>query len=116
MAQNLQDFMCKYMQKQTEPLKGCLVAALNSKEQILSFLDQSLGTTVSSVDIKLCELLSDAGLFREETKITRDGRNRYKLFYLTEAGREMAEQIKTEGFTGEMPQSVSITDFTSKQT
>jgi len=88
--------MCKYIQEQTEPLKGCLLAALNSKEQSLSLLDESLGTTNPSIDIRLCELLAHAGLFREETKLTRDGRNQYKVFYLTDLGKEMAQQIKNE--------------------
>ncbi len=36
----------------------------------------------------------DAGLFLEVIKVTRDGRNRYKVFYLTAKGKEMAQQIK----------------------
>jgi len=96
MSQKLQDYLCKYVQTQTEPLKGYLLAALNSKEQYLSLLDESLGTTNPSIDIKLCELLAKAGLFREEIKLTRDGRNEYKLFYLTDIGKEMAMQIKKE--------------------
>ena len=96
MSQKLQDYMCKYIQEQTEPLKGCLLAALNSKEQYLSLLDESLGTPTPSIDLKLCELLANAGLFREETKLNRDGRNEYKLFYLTDLGKEMAMQIKKE--------------------
>jgi hypothetical protein len=71
-------------------------------------LDESLGTTVPSENIKLYELLAEAGLFREEIELTRDGRNRYKLFTLTDAGKEIAEQIKIEGYDGEMPQSVEI--------
>ena len=96
MSQKLQDYMCKYVQEQIEPLKGCLLAALNSKEQYLSILDESLGTPTPSIDLKLCELLANAGLFREETKLNRDGRNEYKLFYLTDLGKEMAMQIKKE--------------------
>ena len=96
MSQKLQDYMCKYVQEQIEPLKGCLLAALNSKEQYLSLLDESLGTPTPSIDLKLCELLANAGLFREENKLTRDGRNEYKLFYLTDLGKEMAQQIKKE--------------------
>jgi hypothetical protein len=96
MSQQLQDYMCKYVQEKTELLKGCLLAALNSKEQYLSLLDESLGTPTPSIDLKLCELLANAGLFREETKLNRDGRNEYKLFYLTDLGKEMAMQIKKE--------------------
>jgi hypothetical protein len=105
---DLQDYMCKYMQEQTQLLKGCLVAAFDSREQYLSLLDESLGTPVSSADITLCDLLANAGLFREEVKVTRDGRNRYKIFYLTPLGKEMAQQIKTEGYSGRVPQSTSI--------
>jgi hypothetical protein len=108
MAQNLQEYMRKYMQQQAESLKGCLMAVLDSREQYLSILDESLGTPIPSENIKLCELLTDAGLFREEVKVTRDGRNRYKVFYLTAPGREMAQQIKTEGYNGAVPQNTPL--------
>ena len=96
------------MQQQAESLKGCLMAILNSKEQYLSLLDESLGTPIPSGNIKLCELLTDAGLFREEVKVTRDGRNRYKVFFLTELGKEMAQQIKAEGYNGAVPQNTPL--------
>ncbi len=105
---DLQDFMCKYIQEQTQALKGCLIAVLNSKGQYLSLLDESLGTSTRSEDIKMCELLVDSGLFREEIKLTRDGRNRYKVFYLTPRGVEMAEKIKVEGYSGKLPESTPI--------
>ena len=108
MVETLQDFMCRYMQEQTEPFKGCLIAALDRKEQYLSLLDESLGTPFPSENVKLCGILTDAGLFRMETKVTRDGRNRYKVFYLTAKGKEMAQQIKAEGYSGAVPQSTSI--------
>jgi hypothetical protein len=108
MEEKLEDILCKYVQKQSEPLKGCLVAALDSREQYLSLLDESLGTPIPSMDIKLCELLVDAGLFRQEIKLTRDGRNRYKMFYLTDSGRQIAQQIKAEGYNGPVPQNTPI--------
>jgi hypothetical protein len=105
MVEALQDYMCRYMEQQTEHIKGCLLAALNSKEQYLCLLIESLGTPVPSEEARLSELLVDAGLFREETKITRNGRNRYKLFYLTPTGKQFAQQIQEDGFDGEIPES-----------
>jgi hypothetical protein len=106
MVGTLQEIMCRYMDEKNESLKGCLVAALESKEQYLCLLVESLGTPVASEEIRLSELLTSAGLFRMEEKFNRDGRNRYKQFYLTEEGRQVAEQIKREGYDGEIPQSV----------
>ncbi len=108
MTEKLEEYMCRYMQRQTEPLKGCLIAVLDSREQYLSLLAESLGTPTKSEDIKLCELLSNAGLFREKTRITRNGRNRYKIYYLTDEGREMARQIKAEGYSGPIPQNTPL--------
>ncbi len=106
MVGTLQEIMCRYMDEKKEPLKGCLLAALESKEQYLCILVESLGTPVPSEELKLSELLTNAGLFIMEEKFNRDGRNRYKQFYLTEEGRQIAEQIKREGYDGEIPQSV----------
>ena len=57
-------------------------------------------------DKRNSELLADVGLFKEETKFSPSGRNRYQIFYLTDIGRKMAEQAKQEGFTGKIPESV----------
>jgi len=108
MVEKLEDVLVKYIQNKSEPIKGCLIAALDSREQYLSLLDESLGTPVPSMNIKLCDLLVEAGLFREEIKITRDGRNRYKIFYLTDSGRNIAQQIKAEGYKGSVPQNTPI--------
>jgi hypothetical protein len=56
----------------------------------------------------MCEVLVGANLLREEVKVTRDGRNRYKVFYLTEQGMELAKKIKQEGYSGSMPQNTPI--------
>jgi hypothetical protein len=105
-GRTLQDFMCQYMEEKSDPLKGCLLAALENKEGYLCLLVESLGTPVVSEDIRLSELLTSAGLFWAEEKLTRDGRNRYKLFHLTAAGREIAERTKSEGFDGEIAQNI----------
>jgi hypothetical protein len=87
-----------------------LTAALNNQEQHLSYLNDSLGTPIPSVDIRNCEILTEAQLFREEIKITRDGRNRYKLFYLTDLGREMALKLREESYTDELSESPKISE------
>jgi len=105
-GQTLQDYICHYMEEKNERLKGCLLAALESKEGYLCILVESLGTPVVSEDLRYSELLASAGLFWVEERITRNGRNRYKLFHLTDVGREIAEQTKIDGFGGELAQSV----------
>lgn len=108
MAETFKEYLYRYVDSQTEFLKGCLMAAFDSREHYLSLLDESLGSPLPSANIKLCEMLADAGLFREEIKLTRDGRNRYKVFYLTDAGMQMVEQIKGEGFNGKVPQNTPL--------
>ena len=68
MVGTLQEIMCRYMDEKTESLKGCLIAALESKEQYLCLLVESLGTPVPSEELKLSELLTNAGLFSMEEK------------------------------------------------
>ncbi len=108
MSENLHQYMCQYLEKNIDPFKGCLVAALKSKCEYLSLLDQSLGTPMPSDDIRNCELLAHAGLFREEIRLNRDGRNRYKLFFLTDSGRRLATAIEHEGFDGDIPESIPV--------
>ena len=97
------------MGEKSESLEGCLIAALDSQEQNVCLLTESLGTPVPSEELRLCNLLEEAGLFYSEVKITRNGRNSYKLFYLTDEGRRIAEEIRREGFDGKVPQSVEVT-------
>jgi hypothetical protein len=105
MTEKFEDYLCRYFQEQAGIFKRYLLAALESKDQNLNYLDQSLGTFIPSIDIRNCELLTDAHLFREEIKLTRDGRNRYKVFTLTILGTEMAKQVKEESLSGDMPES-----------
>ena len=108
MAEDFDDLMCRYVGTRSHDLKGCLVAAFKSRDHYLSLLDESLGSPIPNDEIRNCEVLADAGLFREEIKLNRDGRNRYKLFYLTEKGQQIAEQIIAEGFNGSIPESVPV--------
>ena len=89
-------------------LKGCLVAAFDNREQYLALLSESLGAPNPSRELRFCQLLANAGLFKEETKSNRDGRNQYKVFYLTDAGKVLAKQIKAEGFRGVVPQNIPV--------
>lgn len=108
MVDSLKDFLCKYIEEQHDVFKGCLVAVFDSRQHYLSLLEDSLGTPSPPKELRFCHLLVNAGLFKEETKITRDGRNRYKVFYLTDAGMELARKIKEEGFSGPLPQSTQV--------
>jgi hypothetical protein len=99
MAEKHEEYICKFFQDQSSIYKMYLSAALDNQEQNLCYLDQSLGTNLPSIDIKNCELLLDAKLFREETKVTRDGRNKCRLFFLTSLGLEMAQQIKEDSMS-----------------
>lgn len=102
LAERFRDFICEYIKGRAEVLQGYLIGALESKEGYLCYLDESLGTPLPSLDIRNCELLTNAELLHEEIKLTRNGRNRYKIFSLNDLGREMAQQIKEEGYDGEV--------------
>ncbi|MGA2681087.1 MAG: hypothetical protein ABSF44_04715 [Candidatus Bathyarchaeia archaeon] len=115
MSETFEDFMCKYIRGQTAVFKRYLLAALDSQDKNLCYLDMSLGTPLPSIDIKNCELLTEAGLFCEEVKVTRDGRNRYKLFCLTDLGMEMVEKIKEQNYTDDLPQSLQIAGSAPEQ-
>jgi len=109
MSQQFEDYICKYIQEQTSVFKKYLLAALDNQDQYLSYLDMSLGSSIPSIDIRNCELLTDAKLFRIEIKITRDGRNRYEMFYLTDLGKQMAQHIRKESFVDdEMTESPPV--------
>ncbi len=112
MSQKFEEYICKFVQEQSSIFKSYLLAALDSKEQCLFYLDSRLGTSLPSMDIRNCEFLADARLFREEVKLTMDGRNRYKLFYLTDFGKEMALRTKSGSMTEELPEAPSAVPST----
>jgi hypothetical protein len=116
MSQKFEEHICKYIQDQAEILKSYPLAILDSKDQCLYYLDSRLGTSLPSMDIRNCEFLTDARLFREEIKLTQDGRNRYKLFYLTPLGKEIAKNIREESLTDQMPETPQIVAPTNDQT
>ncbi len=104
MSERFEKYLCDYFQGRVGTYKRYLLAALDSPDQSIWYIESSQGTSVPSVDIWNCDFLVAANLFREEYKISRDGHNRYKVYYLTPVGKEMAQQMKEECARGDMPE------------
>jgi hypothetical protein len=102
MSEKLKDHLAKYIQTRVGVLKKYLIAALNSEDNSIWYLEYSAGMAIPSSDLKNCQLLRDAQVFEEDTRITRNGRNTYKIYRLTEFGKKLAEEIKEEGVAREL--------------
>ncbi len=96
MSEKLGAYLCDYMQSRIGVFKKYIIAASTNKDKCIFYLESSEGLIIPSSDRKNCELLRDAQIFTEDTKISRSGRNTYKFFCLTEKGKKMAESIKAE--------------------
>jgi len=96
MSEKLENYLATYIKGRVGVFKKYLLAALTSKDQCVWYLEASEGMIVPSSDLKNCELLRDALLFNEDTRISRNGRNTYKIFCLTELGRQIADQLRKE--------------------
>ena len=101
MSQRLEDYLSEYIKGRVGIFKKYLLAALDSKDQSIWYLEASEGLIIPSADLKNCELLRDAQLFREDLKVSRNGRNTYKLYFLTELGKKIAEELKAESVLSE---------------
>jgi hypothetical protein len=101
MSQKLADFLSDYIRGRVGVFKKYLLAALDNKDQGIWYLEASSGMMIPSSDLKNCELLRDAQLFREDMKVSRNGRNTYKIYYLTDMGRKLAEELKAESLINE---------------
>jgi hypothetical protein len=101
MSQKLGDYLTNYIQGRVGVFKKYIIAALENKDHCIWYLESSEGMVMPSSDLKNCELLRDAALFREDTRLSRNGRNTYKIYCLTELGKKVAEEIKAEGFMSE---------------
>jgi len=101
MSQRLGDYLSEYIRGRVGVFKKYLLAALENKDQGIWYLEASSGMMVPSSDLKNCELLRDAQLFREDLKVSRNGRNTYKLYYLTDLGKKIAEELKAESLINE---------------
>jgi len=101
MSIKFETFLCDYLKGGVGIYKKYLLALLDNKEGYIWYLEYSEGMIVPNSDLKNCELLRDAGLLREDTRVSRNGRNTYKLFFLTENGKQIAEEMKTESIVSE---------------
>ena len=96
MSQKFADYLAEYIRNRVGVFKKYLLATLESKDQSIWYLESSEGRVVPSTDLKNCELLRDAQIFNEDIRISRNGRNIYKVFRLTDFGRPFAAAIKEE--------------------
>ena len=96
MSQRLGDYLSEYIKGRVGVFKKYLLAALDNRDQSIWYLEASAGMLIPSADLKNCELLRDAQLFREDLKVSRNGRNTYKLYYLTDLGKKIAAELKAE--------------------
>lgn len=101
MSIKLENYLCDYLKSRTGIFKKYILAALDNKDGCLWYLEYSEGMVMPNSDLKNCEVLRDAQIFREDIRLTRNGRNTYKLFFLTDNGKKLAEEIKAESIISE---------------
>lgn len=97
----LGDYLSDYIQGRVGVFKKYLMAALDNKDQCIWYLESSAGMIIPSSDLKNCELLRDAQLLHEDIRVSRNGRNTYKLYCLTDLGKKMAIAIREESMVEE---------------
>ncbi len=100
MTQELSEYLSSYIKSRVGVFKKYLLAALDNKDQCIWYLESTEGMLTPSSDLKNCQLLRDAQLFHEDVRISRNGRNTYKIYCLTELGRKLAGEIQKEGLEG----------------
>lgn len=101
MSTKLANYLSEYIQSRVGVFKKYLLAALDNKDHCLWYLESSEGMVIPSSDLKNCELLRDAQLLHEDIRVSRNGRNTYKIYCLTELGKKMAEEMKKEAAISE---------------
>jgi hypothetical protein len=94
MSVEFETYLCDYIKSRIGVYEKWVLAALNNEDGCIQFLDCSEGVFARSLELKNCELLRDAGLFTEEIKLSRHGRSSYRLFHLTDVGKQFAEALK----------------------
>jgi hypothetical protein len=100
MSEELEHYLSSYIQSRVGVFKKYLLAALDNTDNCIWYLESTEGMLVPSSDLKNCQLLRDAQLFTEDVRMSRNGRNTYKIYCLTELGLKLASAIKEEGLEG----------------
>jgi hypothetical protein len=96
MSVKFEGYLVDYIKTRLGTYKKYLLAALDNKECCLWYIEYSEGMRLPNADLKNCELLRDAGIFREDTRIARNGRTSYKIYCLTELGKKLSQELKEE--------------------
>ena len=104
MSEELGRYLSSYIQSRVVVFKKYLLAALDNNDQCIWYLESTEGMLVPSSDLKNCQLLRDAQLFTEDLRMSRNGRNTYKIYCLTELGMKLAREIRKEGLEGSKPE------------
>jgi hypothetical protein len=104
MSDELGEYLSTYIRSRVGVFKKYLLAALDNKDQCIWYLESTEGMLVPSSDLKNLQLLRDSQLLSEDIRISRNGRNTYKIYCLTELGRKLATEIKKEGLEGKKPE------------
>ena len=110
MSMKLETFLTEYIKGRVGIFKKYLLAALLNKECCLWYIECCEGTALPSADLKNCQLLRDAKLFFEDTKLSRNGRTAYKIYCLTDEGKRIAQELKEESIVdeNELPHEITL--------
>lgn len=90
----LEKCLTKYVNQQAATLEKYVLHALKNQNKIYMRVDP----LQSNPDLKNCEFLKDAAIFSEETPLLNLN-GCFRVFRLTQKGREFAEKLKQD-FTG----------------
>ena len=101
MSAKLETFLTDYIRTRVGVFKKYLLAALLNKDCCLWYVECCEGTILPTADLKNCQLLRDAKLFSEDTRLSRNGRTTYKFYCLTDEGKKIAQELKEESIVGE---------------
>ena len=96
MSERFETYLTNYIKTRVGVFKKYLLAALENKGGCIWYVEWSEGTMIPNADLKNVQLLRDAMIFNEDTRISRNGRTTYKIYSLTEAGKEIAQELMKE--------------------